>query len=596
MKGLEPSFGAHACAAELDAATAAKASNGAVGVPNKSPSKMFTLQCAPRAADARPTLDHAGMRNNSRVLSFSSSASKVSSHPLRTVATFDASTGDKPMVVGARRTVGSQGTSSQLNRTGFSLVERNLSKIGFCHPLLPTSKNVPDGPRVMLPGDISPAKQEEKFAYRFRNAMMMMGMAPDGDPFVSNMPGFAVSDQDNHCSYDINMPPGPMEQGFAPRYAHNSVYPQQSRSPGYADLHSHAKPSSLEHDYLSYLGTAAVSQVSMRRPNSFQTPTAETQRTLVNCDTAMGSSMGGMLSTPTRGANFDSSEQPKLYTSNHDYKGNQLFYDDSPCGAANLHSRSGLSRSLGNTPASRLTQETLPVSTRLLLQLQEQHPILRAICQSSAQDPTLQNEKYLNSTQAASSTRRDQPLDMFAHLDHGERPVPWLVAPADAEDFRMNVTDPPPAFGRLVRPPGQEHIVRRFAEFTPQNHPANREARTRSDSDLASLEHLRARIQELALEERGRRLKAGSNEAVANNAADWTVLLGHTLVSLQSYVVGDPKKQCGDFANFGDVPDYAVEENKDGKRSFFDNDPLADQWRLPPPREPNQKDEEENVD
>lgn len=59
------------------------------------------------------------------------------------------------------------------------------------------------------------------------------------------------------------------------------------------------------------------------------------------------------------------------------------------------------------------------------------------------------------------------------------------------------------------------------------------------------------------------------------------VLLGGVLVSLKSYLAGDPRAQFGNFANFGEVPDSACEPSNGGNRSFFDYDPSGS-WGFPP--------------
>lgn len=60
-----------------------------------------------------------------------------------------------------------------------------------------------------------------------------------------------------------------------------------------------------------------------------------------------------------------------------------------------------------------------------------------------------------------------------------------------------------------------------------------------------------------------------------------TLLLGNVIANLRSYVVGDRKEQFGNFANFGPVPYHCCEPSHGGRRSYFDSDPSVGQWRLP---------------
>lgn len=86
----------------------------------------------------------------------------------------------------------------------------------------------------------------------------------------------------------------------------------------------------------------------------------------------------------------------------------------------------------------------------------------------------------------------------------------------------------------------------------------------------------RVRVAGIAKQDSLRRETARSFGLKTNNdtlADASNVLLGGVLVNLNSYLVGDPKAQFGNFAKFGNVPDSACESSIGGNRSFFDYDP-----------------------
>ena len=61
----------------------------------------------------------------------------------------------------------------------------------------------------------------------------------------------------------------------------------------------------------------------------------------------------------------------------------------------------------------------------------------------------------------------------------------------------------------------------------------------------------------------------------------YTLLLGDVIANLRSYVLEGPKTKSDYFSNYGDVPAHCCEPSHGGRRSYFDRDPSADQWRLP---------------
>ncbi|GAD92117.1 hypothetical protein NFIA_034840 [Paecilomyces variotii No. 5] len=135
-------------------------------------------------------------------------------------------------------------------------------------------------------------------------------------------------------------------------------------------------------------------------------------------------------------------------------------------------------------------------------------------------------------------------------------PPPGLPTPAKFMDLAASVECFPHANSRLVESNAWFH------------------------TDNRGEKQFRQRVRQIAREDAQRRMRI-RGDAYPNRedvtAVQITVLLGDVLANIQSYI-GRP---CGEFANFGNVPPHCCEPSHGGRRSYFDRDPSIDQWRLP---------------
>lgn len=102
-------------------------------------------------------------------------------------------------------------------------------------------------------------------------------------------------------------------------------------------------------------------------------------------------------------------------------------------------------------------------------------------------------------------------------------------------------------------------------------------------TDNRGYQHDRLRVASITKQDSLRRETARSFGLQTNNdilADASNVLLGGVLVNLNTYLVGDPRAQFGNFAKFGDVPIGACESSIGGNRTFFDYGPSGS-WGLP---------------
>ncbi|KAL1967626.1 hypothetical protein VTN77DRAFT_3141 [Rasamsonia byssochlamydoides] len=157
----------------------------------------------------------------------------------------------------------------------------------------------------------------------------------------------------------------------------------------------------------------------------------------------------------------------------------------------------------------------------------------------------------------------------------------------------LSVTEVPRVDGSIKRPPpGLAHPRGReiweLASFSTGRTSAATERLLEADrwfhSDGRGEKAFRHQVLAIAQEEAARRkMLRGPARAVEDDSLfeTKTLLLGNVIANLRSYVVGDRKEQFGNFANFGPVPCHCCEPSHGGRRSYFDSDPSVGQWRLP---------------
>ncbi|KAJ9259212.1 hypothetical protein DTO195F2_5029 [Paecilomyces variotii] len=121
------------------------------------------------------------------------------------------------------------------------------------------------------------------------------------------------------------------------------------------------------------------------------------------------------------------------------------------------------------------------------------------------------------------------------------------------------------------------------AEYFPHANSRLVESNTWFHTDNRGEKQLRQRVRQIAREDVGRRMRLRGDVYVNRGdvtAVQTTVLLGDVIANIQSYI----GRSRGDFADFGDVPPHCCEPSHGGRRSYFDRDPSLDQLRFPPGR------------
>ncbi|EER23304.1 hypothetical protein CPC735_046740 [Coccidioides posadasii C735 delta SOWgp] len=107
----------------------------------------------------------------------------------------------------------------------------------------------------------------------------------------------------------------------------------------------------------------------------------------------------------------------------------------------------------------------------------------------------------------------------------------------------------------------------------PESSPKVAETLTWFASDNRGEEHLRQQILTIAQEDRERREKEqidkGERPTMNIQAEASNIILGHVLANLQSYLAGDRAEQAENFADWGSVPESAIEPRNGGPASFF---------------------------
>ncbi|OJD22362.1 hypothetical protein ACJ73_06290 [Blastomyces percursus] len=163
-----------------------------------------------------------------------------------------------------------------------------------------------------------------------------------------------------------------------------------------------------------------------------------------------------------------------------------------------------------------------------------------------------------------------------------------LCKSANSSRSRFKFKFPPP--GLPIPPSIQGGVVDKHAgEGTPISRLV--QSNIWFHTDARGEDKLRQRIVEIAQDEAERQrttktpLRPSEREGVAEAG---TVLLGQALVNLQLYCLSDSNQTKG-FANFGPAPKFCYEPIHNSRKSFLDLDPITDSWKLPPPRHPLSK-------
>ncbi|EAW11534.1 uncharacterized protein ACLA_092320 [Aspergillus clavatus NRRL 1] len=150
--------------------------------------------------------------------------------------------------------------------------------------------------------------------------------------------------------------------------------------------------------------------------------------------------------------------------------------------------------------------------------------------------------------------------------------------------------------GRITRPPPGLCMPSMPGTTTESSYPDNpfvpKSARLEAvntwfHTDNRGQEQLRQYVAAIAQDhaERTALFHDGSTSVPeATTVMQTTLLLGNAIANLQTYVSRNHMEQAEYFATYGEAQPHCYESSPDGHPSFFDRDPLFNQWRLPTTR------------
>ncbi|PGH05053.1 hypothetical protein GX51_03151 [Blastomyces parvus] len=535
------------------------------------------------------------------------SATPVSHHPLRNVTTIDprsnmfAFHGISP----PRAPHWPQGILQQSHPGQKALFGYPQHSLGVNIPhqnprptIVPHTTNATPGtgPRMMVPEDISPTKQEEKQASRalqysmaaqihLQNGHYPQGSICNPNSQAQNMcptnagrfPGY--HDQTtSHINQDYSLKPPPLirEQGnnthysgFAPRQIQPSWFPKMLSETGtscataetYQDTDniknasgslSSQLPSSLK-AHTSHQTNVSTSpqRISSERPSN--TKLHDTARYLNN----------GITTSQTATEN---NRDQEFQSERKDYMGeiHTTSLTANPLKSSHKGFKQDLSLAKNvvtpqaqRTPTNEQIQGDLPDPDRISTSM--------PLTYTSSNSPTSVSPVF-----AAAITNMPENDEALSKSPRSrfKFPPPGLPIPPNLQG---GLTD------KLAR---QEIPISRLVQSNIWFH-----------TDTRGDDILRQRIVEIARDEAKRQrttnipFRPGEREGVAEAG---TVLLGQALANLQSYILSASNQDKG-FANFGHASKFCYEPIHSSRKSFFDLDPITDPWKLPPPRHPLSK-------
>ncbi|EQL34074.1 hypothetical protein BDFG_03990 [Blastomyces dermatitidis ATCC 26199] len=541
---------------------------------------------------------------------FTPSATGVS-HPLRNVTTIDPRSnmfgfhGISPQ----RAPQWPQGIRQQPHlgqKETFGYPQQNLgTNIPHQNPrptiVPPTTNATPGtGPRIMVPDDISPTKQEEKQALRALQYSMVAQIYLETGNYPQGSTGNPNSQAQNMCHPNCRRCAGYHGQMTGHIDQDRSLKPPpMNREPGNT-YYSGFGPGQVQPSWVPNMFSEAVT--SCATAESCQ-DTDNTKSASVSLSSQLPLSLKPHAShqtnvgTSPQRINSDQPSNPKLHdaakylnnaitTSQTTTENNrdQEFQIECKDYVGEIHSTPLTANPL---KSSRKALQQDPSLAKNVATPQAQRTPNNGQIQGGLPDPSrISTSMPLT---YASSDRPTSVSPVFASaIANRPESDEVLSKSTNSSQSRFKFKFPPP--GLPIPPSIQGGLVDKHAG---KGTPISRLVRSNIwfHTDARGEDKLRQRIIEIARDEAERQrttrmpLRPGEREGVAEAG---TVLLGQALVNLQLYTLNGSNQTKG-FANFGPAPQFCYEPIHSSRKSFLDLDPITDPWKLPPPRHPLSK-------
>ncbi|OJD12340.1 hypothetical protein AJ78_07047 [Emergomyces pasteurianus Ep9510] len=463
------------------------------------------------------------------------------------------------------------------------------------------------GPRMMAPDDISPTKHEEKQALRalqytmVAQSYLQTGHYPPG--FTSDTSGTAQNIHPTNSGTGAGyyerptgpkpsqtQPPGHIDQNYSLHQtpmiqengdAHNSGYGPDQIQPSWIPGNSSnigiagtAAETFQGTENMKHAPSSLLTQppVSLKPHNSYQT----------NVNTS-----------PQR---FDSGQQSNVELYGLTKYLNNVITTSQTAHDSNQRSQIQVKDCEGNVHPVPFTADSIksshnnlqldppPIKNAATLQIQRTPKSVQT--QGSLPDSSCTSTSMPLTYACSNGPSKVSPVFTSSYIgrpDSGET----ISKPANSPQSRFKFKFPPPG----LPIPENFQGVRADKSYFGEETPASRLVQSNIwfHTDARGEDHFRQRITEIAREEARRHnaikmpLRVGEQEGVAEAG---TVLLGHVLANLRSYILRDSHQTKG-FANFGSTPKHGYEfPAHSARRSFLDIDPVTDPWKLLPRRHP----------
>ncbi|KAI1924396.1 hypothetical protein LOY89_001013 [Ophidiomyces ophidiicola] len=431
-------------------------------------------------------------------------------------------------------------------------------------------------PRVMGPEDISPAKQEEKLMYRERQCNIeaalnipLFPISPLNPDYPRHTANFGFTHYGSghvHPShfggvYSTMYPTGQYfvphynDQSLASPHAHTPLQEENTRR--YSQEGSPLTPSKRKASGSARRrAKAATSENKLvqsnkagNSPNPARRLTTEpTVKSTLHIKSSLGSLQDPFVTHPNPHA-CEPQEQPRqAMTLCEVPRHNPIEY------MANPHQGNSFQHSEGIVPNEPRTHQ--------------QPGMARAPMPVSLMNPVGFNTTQI--PQAQGESGQYNPPESF---------TPWSAAPGGPINLatqgapNRRVAHPE----RMIPQPVPGILNSELLAGIPRPDNSHRVASTLAwfHTDNRGEEHHRHQVDRIANEDRERRNRELAERGlppVTNIRAEASnYLLGHLAVNLQSYLVGNRTEQARNFANWGPVPQQAIETNKGWTSSYFGN-------------------------
>ncbi|KLJ12707.1 hypothetical protein EMPG_12286 [Blastomyces silverae] len=464
----------------------------------------------------------------------------------------------------------------------------------------PTTNATPGtGPRIMVPDDISPTKQEEKQALRALQYSMVAQIYLQTGNYPQGPIGNPNSQAQNMCPTNSRRCAGYHGQttGYIDQ-DHSLKPPPMIREQGNTH-YSGFSPGQIQpwiHNMLSETGTSCATAESCQDTDNVKNASVSLSSQLSLSLKRRASHQTNVNTSPQR-INSDQPSNAKLHDTvkylNNVITTSQTATESNRDQEFQIECKDYV----GENHATPLTANPLKSSHKAL---QQDPSLVRNVATPQAQrtpnnghiQGALPDPGRISTSMPLTYTSSNGPTSVspaFASaITNGPENDEVLSKSTNSSRSRFKFRFPPPGLpippslqgGLADKHAGEEAPITRLVQSNAWFH-----------TDTRGEDILRQRIVELARDEVERQrttkmpLRPGEREGVAEAG---TVLLGQALANLQSYTLSGSNQAKG-FANFGPAPKFCYEPIHSSRKSFFDLDPITDPWKLPPPRHPLSK-------